>query len=96
MGMKSNNMSEIENSRWVTVRLLDPLKMLQHLVLEESDLVKAHHSCADQMDRSPAQQLTDGALKKSKEMREPPPANAYYLLPSVWLRPLQMSLRCKY
>ena len=65
MGMKSNNMSEIENSRLVTVRLLDSLKMLQQLDLEESqDLVKAHRSCADQMDRSPAQQLTDGVLKK--------------------------------
>ena len=77
MGMKTNNMSEIENSRLVTVRLLDPLKMLQQLVLEASqDLVKAHHSCADQMDRSPAQELTDGALKKCKEIRDPLPANA--------------------
>ena len=73
MGMKSSNMSEIENSLLVTVRLLDPLKMLQKLVLEASqDLVKVHHSCVGQMDRSPAQQLTDGVLKKYKEIREPP------------------------
>ena len=68
MDMKSNNMSEIENSLLVTVRLLDPLKMLQNLVLEASqDLVKAHRSCADQVDRSPAQHLTDGALEKKKK-----------------------------
>jgi hypothetical protein len=32
MGMKTNNMSEIENALLVNTRLLDPLKMLQHLV----------------------------------------------------------------
>jgi hypothetical protein len=47
MGMKTNNMSEIENSLLVNTRLLDPLKMLQHLVVKASTgLAKAHLSCA--------------------------------------------------
>ena len=72
MGMKTNNMSEIENSLLVHARLLDPLKMLQHLVAKASkDLAKAHLSCAEQLRRSPAQHLTDGALQKCKEIKKP-------------------------
>ena len=77
MGMKSNNMSEIENNLLVTVRLMDPLRMLHHLVLKASqELVKAHHSCADQLDRTPAQYLTDGALQKCKKILEDDATNA--------------------
>jgi hypothetical protein len=74
MGMKTNNMSEIENSLLVTLRLLDPLKMLLQLVLKASqELAKAQRSCADQLDRTPAQHLTDGALQKCKKIKEPQP-----------------------
>ena len=77
MGMKSNNMSEIENNLLVTVRLMDPLRMLHHLVLKASqDLVKAHRSCAAQLDRTPAQYLTDGALQKCKKLLEDEAAHA--------------------
>ncbi len=77
MGMKSNKMSEIENNLLVTVRLMDPLRMLHHLVLKASqDLVKAHRSCADQLDRTPSQYLTDGALQKCKKLLEDETANA--------------------
>ena len=56
----------------VTTRLLDPLKMLQHLVVKAStDLSKAHLSCADQLATTPAQHLTDGALHQCKELRQP-------------------------
>jgi hypothetical protein len=72
MGMKTNNMSEIENSLLVHTRLLDPLKMLQHLVAKASkDLAKAHLSYAEQLARSPAQHLTDGALQKCTEIKQP-------------------------
>ena len=77
MGMKSNNMSEIENNLLVTVRLMDPLRMLHHLVLKASqELVKAHRSCTDQLDRTPAQYLTDGALQKCKKILEDDATNA--------------------
>ena len=73
--MKTNNMSEIENSLLVTLRLLDPLKMILQLVLKASqELAKAQRSCADQLDRTPAQHLTDGALQKCKKIKEPEPA----------------------
>ena len=46
VGMKTNNMSKIENSLLVTLRLLDPLKMLLQLVLKASqELAKAQQSC---------------------------------------------------
>jgi hypothetical protein len=72
--MKTNNMSEIENSLLVTLRLLDPLKMLLQLVLKASqELAKAQRSCTDQLDGTPAQHLTDGALQKCKKIKEPQP-----------------------
>jgi hypothetical protein len=67
--------------------------MLQKLILEASkDLVKAHLSCADQLDRSPAQHLLDGALEKYNPTINRQPQSMFSLLLQPLFSPVKRVL----